>query len=526
MIPPVNPARGRLSLVSVGPGSEDLLAPRAASALQQATDVVTYPLYLQSIEHLVQSAKIHPFPLTQERRRAQTAIELAEQGRAVCLLSSGDIGVYGMAPLVFELLDGKPSFDLEVIPGITAATACASLLGAPLSHDFATLSLSDLLCPQDWIIHRAHALARGDIVTVLYNVQSRGRRELVYRVLEVFLAHQRSSTPCGIVRNAYRSDQSVEIAPMEQLRTREFDMFTTLVLGNSHTREKEGFLFGPRGYLGWSERTPPMTDDQPHALGGVWVFSGTRDGNLIARAISERGIQVTVSTATRAGAEQARKQVPQALISEGAIGEIARTALLRRLAPRVIVDATHPFATRIQAQLVRIGATTGIPLIRWERPSLPVPQGALLVDSVDHALERLSALGDRVLLTTGSRDLSTFTKAAPEREWFCRIMPDADSLEAAHQAGIPVTRTLAMVGPFSSEFNRALLTGWRITGMITKESGDEGGLREKLDAATDLGIPVLVIRRPARDLGHAMCDRDQLLTKVQTIVNIGSRENP
>jgi precorrin-3B C17-methyltransferase len=515
MSPTANPARGRLSLVSVGPGSPELLTPKAASALQQATDIVTYPLYLQGIEHLAPSATIHPYPLTQERDRAEKAIALATEGRVVCLLSSGDIGVYGMAPLVFELLDAHPTFELEVIPGITAATSCASLLGAPLSHDFATLSLSDLLCPKDWILHRANVLASGDIVTVLYNVQSKGRRELLYHVLDVFLSHRAPSTPCGVVRNAYRPDQTVEIASLAELRKREFDMFTTLVLGNSRTQTRSGFLFGPRGYLGWADEPPRPSKTEPPP-GGVWVFSGTHDGNLIAKTISDLGICVTVSTATRTGASQAQKNAPRVNVFPGAIGEIARTALLKQLAPQLIVDATHPFATRIQAQLERIAEATKIPLIRWERPSVPVPEHAVGVASPEAAIAHLPKLGQRILITTGSRDLSLFTKAAPEKDWFCRVMPDAASLDAARNAGIPVSRTLAMVGPFSTALNVALLQDWKITGIITKESGAEGGLNEKLQAAKTLNLPILVIRRPERRLLHAISDLDTLIEAVKT----------
>ncbi len=506
---------GRLSLVSAGPGSPELLAPKAAQALRQATDIVTYPLYLQGLETLGLSATIHPFPLTQERDRAEKAIALATQGRSVCLLSSGDIGVYGMAPLVFELLDGRPpNFQLEVIPGITAATACASLLGAPLSHDFATLSLSDLLCPKEWILRRADALASGDIVTVLYNVQSRGRRNLIYNVLDVFLSQRAPSTPCGIVRNAYRPGQSVEIVALATLRAREFDMFTTLVLGNSRTRSESGFLFGPRGYLGWNDQKPNKKTIAPPS-GGVWVFTGTRDGNLIAKAISELGIPVTVSTATQTGADQAQKVAPLIHTFPGAIGESARTELLKQLAPKLIIDATHPFATRIQAQLQRISNITHIPLIRWERPSLPLPNHALATASPEEALPLIPRLGSRILLTTGSRDLALFTKAAPEIEWFCRVMPDAASLEAAKKAGIPASRTLAMVGPFSTALNVALLQDWHITGIITKESGTEGGLQEKLQAAEALQLPILVVQRPSRPLTHATSDLPTLLETVK-----------
>lgn len=510
------PHRGKLSLVSIGPGHLGLMAPDAATALQNATDIVAYPLYLDGLEALTTNATIHPFPLTQERERAAKSIELATQGHRVCLLSSGDIGIYGMAPLVFEMLTEKPPFDLQVIPGITAASACASLLGAPLSHDFATLSLSDLLCPKEWILHRAAALAEGDIVTVLYNVQSKTRQELVYRILETFLERRSPDTPCGIVRNAYRNGQSTEIVSLRSLLERKFDMFTTLTLGNSRTRTHSGFLFGPRGYLGWNELEATTSPSTEHLEpGGVWVFSGTRDGNQIAREITNLHIPVTISTATNTGATQAATVAPSAKTLAGSLGESRRSALINHLRPHLLVDATHPFALRIQAQLRRIAHTLSIPLVRWERPSLALPPNTLSANSLAEATQQIPALGQRILLTTGSRDLSSFTRSAPHIDWFCRIMPDVTSIEAARAAGIPAARILAMVGSFSKDLNTAILRDWQITGIVTKESGAVGGLQEKIEAASLLNIPLLVIHRPNRDLSHAVSNMDDLLTLVR-----------
>jgi precorrin-6x reductase len=135
---------------------------------------------------------------------------------------------------------------------------------------------------------------------------------------------------------------------------------------------------------------------------------------------------------------------------------------------------------------------------------------------MDHALTHLPHLGQRILLTTGSKDLSKFTQAAPSKDWFCRVMPDAASLATARQAGIPSSRTIAMVGPFSANLNTAILRDWNISGIITKESGPEGGLQEKLDAAEELKLPIVVIRRPKRDLSHAVQTIEELLSFVSS----------
>ena len=165
-----------------------------------------------------------------------------------------------MATLALELLKEEDTFSVEVVPGISAANACAALLGAPLAHDFATLSLSDLLCPWEWIETRAQHLAQADLVIVLYNVQSRSRSQGVYRILEILKVFKSVETWCGIVRNAYREEQLAECCKLGELYHRQFDMLTTLVIGNRFTKPKREFLFTPRGYVGWAE--PSSTAQQ------------------------------------------------------------------------------------------------------------------------------------------------------------------------------------------------------------------------------------------------------------------------
>ncbi|MGZ5559321.1 MAG: precorrin-3B C(17)-methyltransferase, partial [Methylobacter sp.] len=189
--------KGVLNLVSVGPGFSDLIVPRAEAALRDSDVIVAYDLYLRWIEPWITGKEIHTPPLTQERERALLAIEKARSGEKVALISSGDIGIYAMAALAFDEMREEDDYDVNVIPGITSANACASLLGSPLSHDFATLSLSDLLCPWDWIEQRGRHIAQADLACVLYNVQSAGRQEGVYRILNIMLESKSPKTLCG-----------------------------------------------------------------------------------------------------------------------------------------------------------------------------------------------------------------------------------------------------------------------------------------------------------------------------------------
>ena len=200
---------------------------------------------------MIEGKEIHTLPLTKERERAAKAIELARAGCVASLVSSGDIGVYAMASLVLEEMREEDDFELKIIPGISAANSCASLLGSPLSHDFATLSLSDLLCPWKWIEHRARQLAQADLVTALYNVQSRTRQDGVYRILRILLEHKSPQTCCGVVRNAYRDGQGHYVCTLSELLDRQFDMLTTIIVGNRFTRRKRQFIYTPRGYNSW-----------------------------------------------------------------------------------------------------------------------------------------------------------------------------------------------------------------------------------------------------------------------------------
>src|SRR5258708_2565465 len=245
-------SKGKLNLVSVGPGFADLVPPMAETALRESDVIIGYKLYFTWIQPLIEGKEVHSFSLTEERERAQKAIACARAGRTVSLVSSGDIGIYGMAPLVLEEMREEEEFQLQIIPGVSAANSSAALLGSPLGHDFATLSLSDLLCPWEWIENRARHLAKADLVTALYNVQSQSRPDGVYRILRILLEEKSANTWCGVVRNAFRPDQTVYLCSLAELQERQFDMLTTIIVGNRFTRQKGRFIYTPRGYHGWT----------------------------------------------------------------------------------------------------------------------------------------------------------------------------------------------------------------------------------------------------------------------------------
>jgi precorrin-3B C17-methyltransferase len=245
--------RGQLALVGTGPGDLAQLTPAAHAALAGSAVIVGYRLYLDLLGPLLDGKEIIASQLTEEVARAELAIDLARRGRRVALVSSGDAGVYGMAGLALELLHGagwRPGDapDVEVIPGITAAGAAAALLGAPLMHDWACVSLSDLLTPWPVILRRVEAVAAADFVLCLYNPRSRRRDWQLGVARDVLLRHRDARTPVGLVTNAFREGQRVHTTTLAALDPARVDMLTTVVVGNSATIDLDGLLITPRGY--------------------------------------------------------------------------------------------------------------------------------------------------------------------------------------------------------------------------------------------------------------------------------------
>ena len=242
------PVRGRLALVSLGPGDDSLVPPLAREALASSELVVGLDQYLERVRHLLRpGTRVLTPPLGSEVERAELALGEARAGGSVALVSSGDVGVYAMASPVLELAD--ESVDVVVVPGVTAAQAAASLLGSPLGHDHCAISLSDLLTPWETIERRAEAAAIGDFVVSLYNPRSKGRDWQLGKVREILLGHRSPDTPVGVVRDAYRPTQEVALTDLASLRPESVDMLTVVVVGSSQTRIVAGRMVTPRGYL-------------------------------------------------------------------------------------------------------------------------------------------------------------------------------------------------------------------------------------------------------------------------------------
>lgn len=247
---------GKLYLVGIGPGSLDQITPAAKTAITEADLVIGYQLYIDLIESLKRPGQmIEASPITQEQQRAKRAIELAQWGLTVAVVSSGDCGIYGMAGLVLEELQARgwngKSPQVQVFPGISALQSAASRVGAPLMHDFCAISLSDLLTPWEMIQKRLQAAASGDFITALYNPRSQTRTQQIVTAQAIFAQHRKPDTPVAIVHGAYREDERVILTTVEKMLEQPIDMLTTVIIGNTTTRNHAEWMITPRGYLGF-----------------------------------------------------------------------------------------------------------------------------------------------------------------------------------------------------------------------------------------------------------------------------------
>lgn len=253
---------GKIIIAGIGPGSRQDITPAVLEAVGKADVVVGYKYYFQFVEPFVrEGCECIDSGMKRERERAEQAFMLAEQGKTVVVISSGDAGIYGMAPLIYEMqrsrctaegadggISAAASVSIEVLPGISAFQKAASLLGAPIGHDLCIVSLSDLMTPWEVIERRILSAAVGDFVTAVYNPKSHGRYWQLYRLQEIFLQHRSPDTPVGYVRQAGREDQDIRVTTLGALDPEDVDMFTVILIGNSQSYVSDGKIITPRGY--------------------------------------------------------------------------------------------------------------------------------------------------------------------------------------------------------------------------------------------------------------------------------------
>lgn len=238
-------------MVGIGPGHLVGLTIEARQAMENAEVVAGYHTYLDLVPELIAGKEVIGSGMMQEVERCEAAVEKAKAGSRVAVISSGDPGIYGMAGLVLELVVKLPEPvrpEVRIIPGVSAVGSAAAVLGAPLMHDFAVISMSDLMTPWDLIEKRVKAAAEADFVIAIYNPKSMRRTEQIEKVREIVLRHRPATTPVGVVRSVSRPDQETVITTLDRFTEEKIDMFTTVIIGNSQTFQSGGFMITPRGY--------------------------------------------------------------------------------------------------------------------------------------------------------------------------------------------------------------------------------------------------------------------------------------
>lgn len=239
-----------IMVIGIGPGGKDTMTLEAIKALETCDSVVGYKTYIKLIQDLIGDKEVLQNGMRQEIDRCKEAIELAKTGKKVAVVSSGDSGIYGMAGLILELVTKEEEeIPVKVIPGVTASIAAASLLGAPIMHDFCHISLSDLLTPWEVIEQRLRLAAQADFVICLYNPRSKGRKDHLEKAFKIMSEFKSPSTPVGIVKDAGRANEEKHIMTYEKMNYELVDMTTLVIIGNKTTFIDKGYMITPRGYV-------------------------------------------------------------------------------------------------------------------------------------------------------------------------------------------------------------------------------------------------------------------------------------
>ncbi|WP_171822553.1 precorrin-3B C(17)-methyltransferase [Sulfobacillus thermosulfidooxidans] len=484
---------GTLYIVGMGPGDLQLMTPIATRILGQVHVVIGYHGYLQLLKSVLDPQRqiIVARELSQEVDRAAIAVQYAVDGYDVAVVSSGDAGIYGMAGVIFEYLSQRDPINpppIEMIPGISAVQAAAARVGAPLMHDFAVLSLSDLMTPWNTIRQRLEHAAQGDFVMALYNPRSAKRQHQIEEARDIFLRYRSPKTPAAIVRNVSRADESVVLTDLEHLLTHPIDMFSLVLIGNSQTFVWQERLITPRGYYS----SPDLR---------VLILGGTIEGRQVAERLAARRIPVTLSYQNAPSSHHWPIGVD---VHYGSFDYHSLVEFIQQHRVNYIVDAAHPDAQIIHQLAKTVSETLHVDYVRYVRTS-SLPEHSLIsfVKSHEDAAKIAATMSGTVLLMVGSKFLDVYAQfllPRPQVNPVIRILPKSSSIHKAETLGFAPQQIIAMVGPFSQSVNGALYDQFHPQLVVTKAGSYD--LSDKVQPALDRGIPVVVVRR-ALELGES-----------------------
>lgn len=539
----------KLYIAGIGPGGAEYMTRQAYDAVREAELIVGYTLYTDLLRKEFPDKTYYSTPMRRERERCLYALRAAEAGTGTVLVCSGDSGVYGMASLTLELAEETGSdAEIEIIPGITAALSAGALAGAPVSGDFAAVSLSDLLTPWSVIEKRLESAAAGDFVIALYNPGSRKRADHLKKACRIIGKFRDSGTVCAVVSQAGREGESIRFLSLKELEEVRADMFMTILVGNSSTRKVRTAggvkMVTPRGYLTQEENPERKTggqrkSEEEQKQDRLVIFGGTTEGRQLAEFACEKGVPVCVCVATSYGGQLLRPH-PLLEVNSGGMEEEEIGEFLSDPGILAVLDATHPYAPEITEKISAACRRTKKKYIRVQREILTesgfsscaereegkqkgqkrpdaddwkriaAEKDVIPVGSAEEAACILDGCQGRALITTGSKDVSAYMKVrdAEERLTF-RVLPSREALTACTEAGVPGKNLICMQGPFSAEMNAAMLKECGADYLVTKISGKNGGFEEKIRAARQAGASVIAVMPPVSSKGISMreaCD--------------------
>ena len=500
----------KLYIVGIGPGSLQEMTRQAFEILQSSDLIVGYTRYNELLKRHFPEKEYFATPMRREQERCEYALKAAESGRKTALVCSGDSGVYGMASLTLELAERRNSpVKIEAVAGVSAVLSAGARLGAPVSGDFAVISLSDLLTPWEMIEKRLQAAAEGDFVIALYNPGSGQRRNHLRRACRIIGRSRKGETLCALAEHIGRAGEKMRILTLSELETAEADMFTTVLIGNSVTKKIHTAagdrLVTPRGYrlrttgaagaVGATGKTGARTGGKKRLL----IFGGTTEGRQLAEYACEKGLSVLVCVATEYGEEVLRPH-PRLQVDSRGLTEAEIEDMLRQEHFYAVMDATHPYAADITDKIAGACRRTGEKYIRVLRSDAGIDESTesaeraenvksggstegicgvpaesddiFFVSDIREAAELLDREEGRALITTGSKEIGAYASVHRAKERFLfRVLPSHEALDACFSAGFTGKNLICMQGPFSEEANRTLLVDFNVEFLVTKMSG-------------------------------------------------------
>ncbi len=499
---------GTIYIVGIGPGDTGLLTPEAFGILQRVDVIVGYEGYIKLLRSILKDQRqlIEGRQLSQETQRAALAIQYTRQGRDVAVVSGGDAGIYGMAGVVLEWLWQNPWSavpPIEVVPGISAIQAAAARVGAPIMHDFAVVSLSDLLTPWPQIIRRVQYAAQGDFVLGLYNPRSARRHHQIKEAQDILLRYRDPKTPVAVVRNAYRADESVILSDIFHFLDYRIDMFSTVVVGNSQSVNWNGRFITPRGYY---SRTQGISTPR------ILVLGGTIEGRIIAQRLASRRFSVTLSY--QKPAFDTEIEGVECRWGSWDMESLKAYAIQHHV--RDIVDMAHPDSRQMHDIARRVCHDLGIRYVRYQRYH-EIAENSLItrVHSHEQAAVLAQAVSGTVMLFIGTKFLSAYASRLlnnPEVFPVVRTLPTSESLGKAESLGFASRQIIAMLGPYSREFNGALYDHYSAQLVIAKAGSYD--LLDKVLPALERNIPVLIVDN--KPLG----DREGMEVREDTVYSL------